>query len=574
MLIDLPNTSTGETLAPIDGPLPSGHSRHLIPNGIQGTAQTIAMMQKMVGGAKRDDNVRQVVGQAIQKCTPKDYFGYAKALYEWVRDNIKYAYDPHNCEYLESPRRVLKNKIADCDSQDMLLCSMFEQVGLQSQFVTIKADPNRQDEYTHVYTRVMIPKVGWVVADPIMPDKWFGWEPPYPEGKRYWAASSDDADSDVDTTPSLSFPSSDSGASSQMSFDPVNGMTGMRGLGHGGHHSGRGNRGGGFWNGGGGDTDQFWGGNDNVYIMPVAVPVPDQIVVIEGRDIQPQEIESPVFEENFTMGQTGMGDWIDSISNTVSPVTDFFSNAATSVASAVGLMPSEATVKWVLGRFGDGSEAAKLNAAQSKLNTQLDAAAKVLASARALPDSNSKSAGLRAANTVIDALHKSQYALNDSKATYNEIASLINGLPGAPANAVSALRGLNGWAIPVLGVAAFATAAYLVKQYLDNEEKRLAVDATVAEAMKDPAYRADYIRLKSQDQNKDGPGSACSVWDPRTYQACFDQGSGQVVKSALTLGGIGLAFYVAYRVFEYVADRADSGIRYVGSTVVKKLESA
>ena len=99
---------------------------------------------------------------------------------------------------------MLKNRIGDCDSQDMLLAAMFESEGFPTQFVTIKADAERPDEYSHVYTRVKIPNYGWVVADPTMPNKYFGWEPEGNYVKKYWPASSDAVDQPVDESPSVS----------------------------------------------------------------------------------------------------------------------------------------------------------------------------------------------------------------------------------------------------------------------------------------------------------------------------------------------------------------------------------
>src|SRR6185295_5736270 len=98
-----------------------------------------------------------------------------------------------------------------------------------------------------------IPKVGWVVADPIMPKKWFGWEPPYPDGRRYWAASSDELDQPLDTSDSVPFPMP--GNAPENPFEGVVGMSGLRDLGRGHRgHGGRGRRWGGGWAG-----PTYWG---------------------------------------------------------------------------------------------------------------------------------------------------------------------------------------------------------------------------------------------------------------------------------------------------------------------------
>lgn len=210
--------SLTEPLSQIAQPLPLSHSRHVVAHGDRGTEQTIEFMQQMVGTWKRSHLIRTLVGNILwggkqpdptcpclptaRACQDKDYMCYAEQCYKFAKDGIIYAYDPHQVEYIESPLRLLQTRIGDCDSKDMLLCAMFEQLGLQSQFVTIKADMDRPNDYSHVYTRVKIPNVGWVAADPTMP-KWFGWEPEGSYVKRYWPGSTDEAGTKIDDTPSV-----------------------------------------------------------------------------------------------------------------------------------------------------------------------------------------------------------------------------------------------------------------------------------------------------------------------------------------------------------------------------------
>lgn len=215
LTLDMPGVGN-EQLVELIEPLPAGHTRSVISEGVRGTEQTIALMQQLVTKYKREDPLRELVGKVLnpkdgpRPCASKDYFCYAQKLYEWVRDNILYAYDPHLVEYIERPKILLKTRIGDCDSMVTTLCAAYESIGLQSQFVTIKGDPTRPDEYSHVYCRVMIPRKGWVVADPTM-NKWFGWEPQGHYQKRYWPASQDDSRNPLDTQDSLPVASGVSG---------------------------------------------------------------------------------------------------------------------------------------------------------------------------------------------------------------------------------------------------------------------------------------------------------------------------------------------------------------------------
>ncbi len=527
MLIDLP--TTGESLTAIGRPLPRGTSRHIISDGAKGTAQTVKMMQDLINSGKRDNDIRALCGKILnpkdgsRPCKPKDYFNYARLLYEWVRDNILYAYDPHNVEYLEKASITVKNGIGDCDSQDILLCSMFEHVGLQAQLVTIKADPNRPNEYTHVYTRVLIPKVGWVVADPIMPEKWFGWEPPYPNGRKYWAASTDELSQSLDTSDSVPFPQPGGAPQSDGPFDGVIGMGGLGAMGRSGRgHGGRG------WGGGG------WGGGYDSGVVVVGIPVPSQIEVVENYDIVPQQLQSPLQEDSF--GLQGMGG-----------VLDVFSNAADSVKGALGIAPtgvSQEQAKSLISRIVDGTEAKSLNDKRAKINAKIDAANAVL---KSNATASAKSQALAARNAAYDA----QYALNDLMGNYNRLAAFVNNLPGAGV-VVPSLNGLGAWQYVAGAFVVSAYALWIVHDYFVTQAEFYKKEQIAELAKLTPTIAAAYV---SGGQIKAGStgGSDWSNW--------FDQSSGQIVKSTLTLGAIGLALYAAAKVIGYSAGVADAKIK-------------
>ncbi len=280
----------------------SGHSRHQIPDGVKGTAATIALMRKLVTRAKRRGEVRELIGKILnpkdgaRPCDSKDYYCYAQKAHEWVRDNILYVYDPNQVEFLESAAFLLKSRVGDCDSMDTLLASIFESMGLQTQFVTVMADASRPDEFSHVYTRVKIPGVGWVAADPIMPKKWFGWEP-QAAGRRYWPASEDEAGQPVDTADSIQVSGQDSSMNSG-----VSGMRGLSGLGHGGHHH--------HHHGGGrGGWDSGWAPT-LVLESPLTAYEVDSIDVVPAEHVDPQSEASDeaTYHSYGMMGLRGLGD--------------------------------------------------------------------------------------------------------------------------------------------------------------------------------------------------------------------------------------------------------------------------
>lgn len=148
-------------------------------------------MQELVSESKRDRLVRNLVGKIIQRCPNKDHYCYAKAIHEFCRDEIRYAYDPVGVEYVESARRILEAGVADCDSIVILFACLCEQIGLPCKFITIKTNPRNPEEFTHVYAAVRIPGHGWVASDPTMPQYPFGWQPEAKFPAKEWNASKD-----------------------------------------------------------------------------------------------------------------------------------------------------------------------------------------------------------------------------------------------------------------------------------------------------------------------------------------------------------------------------------------------
>ena len=181
-------------LSTLPSRLPSDHQRVNISTGITGTAQTIRKMKSLVTHGKRDFRIRKLAIKLVKNCPHKDYSCFAQACYDYCTTQIRYVFDPNGVELLESPWKIVEAGGADCDSIVILLASLLESVGLACEFVTIKADTNRPNEFSHVYLECKIPKQGWVALDATMPENGFGWKPAPTFPRKRWAASKDGAE--------------------------------------------------------------------------------------------------------------------------------------------------------------------------------------------------------------------------------------------------------------------------------------------------------------------------------------------------------------------------------------------
>ena len=120
-----------------------------------------------------DPAIKQVATRiASTSCVSGSKVCDAKAIYYFVRDNIKYVEDPVGKEYVEPAREVLSNKGGDCESGTLLMAALMEADGIDSQIAII---PN------HAFLRIKLDeaanhykKDGWIYLDWTCKDCLFG----------------------------------------------------------------------------------------------------------------------------------------------------------------------------------------------------------------------------------------------------------------------------------------------------------------------------------------------------------------------------------------------------------------
>lgn len=88
---------------------------------------------------------------------------------------------PWSKSFLTSQGVVLSN----CDDQSVLIAAASLALGYRPRFVVLRADKERPDEFTHVYTEVSFNNRWWGM-DSVVPHSYVGWEPPARFGRGYW----------------------------------------------------------------------------------------------------------------------------------------------------------------------------------------------------------------------------------------------------------------------------------------------------------------------------------------------------------------------------------------------------
>lgn len=153
-----------------------------VPSGFRGTDETVRLMSQLSHGrwGARSPKIRALAINILRakNVAQKNYQAEMIALYEWVRDNVRYTKDVVGQETLSPPEEVAFNTMAeDCDGQSMLLAALLGSVGIATRYKTIGVTPT---SYSHVYlqARPGAPGTAWISLDPIMKNKTAGWEAP------------------------------------------------------------------------------------------------------------------------------------------------------------------------------------------------------------------------------------------------------------------------------------------------------------------------------------------------------------------------------------------------------------
>jgi transglutaminase-like putative cysteine protease len=138
--------------------------------------QTLRQMRAMVKACKIEPAIISAASQIVFLTPENDSRAELDALFNWVRDYVRYTRDVHGVETLADPVTTMRRRCGDCDDQTTLLATFFEAVGYPTRFVV--AGYHGAD-FEHVYLQVMDSNGNWIDADPTVRN-WLGWSPPDP----------------------------------------------------------------------------------------------------------------------------------------------------------------------------------------------------------------------------------------------------------------------------------------------------------------------------------------------------------------------------------------------------------
>ncbi len=208
-----------------------------LDRGYGGTAKTIEIMWKLVQKGKLDPTLQKIASWIVLHSGADARTSnrkLAEAIFNWVKENGLFIRDPFQIEKVETPEEAMrsiaeareagtysgsKTFVGDCDTYSVITNSLAGILGFQTAFETTKNDPDRPDEFSHVYPAILVSGEGWVAMDASTPDSFPGWRPPA-DGMERWHESP--IEKSIGGTQWL-----------RDSVEEVKSMSGMNGLGYG-----------------------------------------------------------------------------------------------------------------------------------------------------------------------------------------------------------------------------------------------------------------------------------------------------------------------------------------------------
>lgn len=134
-----------------------------IATGENGTDQTVKEIGSLINASRTNQNLRfkamEIIGAA--GANSYDQEGVARALYNWIQQNINYVFDPAGIETIQSPEITLKIRGGDCDDHTILYSALAQSVNLP---VRIVVTGENKDRFKHIYPETQIGG-RWVASD-------------------------------------------------------------------------------------------------------------------------------------------------------------------------------------------------------------------------------------------------------------------------------------------------------------------------------------------------------------------------------------------------------------------------
>lgn len=159
------------------------YKREFLGFGETAIINTLTKMRDIINVSYSNPYVRHWAEKILTMYSvpANDKFGEVNAIYDFVRNKVRYTRDPYGLEYIQTPPLLLQmierneTPYGDCDDYSVLSLSLLKSIGFPVALKIVSYKKN--GVYSHVYGLVNI-KGKWIPFDAIKQDKFLGWEHP------------------------------------------------------------------------------------------------------------------------------------------------------------------------------------------------------------------------------------------------------------------------------------------------------------------------------------------------------------------------------------------------------------
>jgi transglutaminase-like putative cysteine protease len=155
--------------------------------------ERLASIQDLIYKSIQDPEMRKLALQITSHCPERDGECEAKAIYDYVKENVRYTGDVgairqpdgsiEGIDLYQSARRTLEFGGGDCDDQSILVATLLANNGITPRLRVMKESSN--EDYSHIFPLAGLSKnnpTRWVALDTTLPgSNNFGEEVPYAE---------------------------------------------------------------------------------------------------------------------------------------------------------------------------------------------------------------------------------------------------------------------------------------------------------------------------------------------------------------------------------------------------------
>ena len=134
------------------------------PAGWKHIKSSLKKIGELIESGSHDWQVRQLATAITAPVPSKNPTAEIAAIYDWVRKNIRYRYDPLDLEMLQSATRTVKERAGDCDCLTILIGSLCRSIGHN---VLIRAVGSSKTAPEHV-SAIVFDRQRWINCDPVL----------------------------------------------------------------------------------------------------------------------------------------------------------------------------------------------------------------------------------------------------------------------------------------------------------------------------------------------------------------------------------------------------------------------